>query len=94
MHARWDGDDRGHGVGDAGHLVRGASELVAAFEQADWVAEQPELHLLPHVRDWCERDRRLAVLDARADGNGTFILDLEWRGTPSGPGRYEPPCSR
>ncbi|MBV8733550.1 MAG: hypothetical protein JO120_02095 [Solirubrobacterales bacterium] len=42
MAARWDGDDRGHGIGDAAQLVSGASELVAAFREPSWVAEQPE----------------------------------------------------
>ena len=31
MPTRWDDDDPGHGVGDAGQLVPGVSELVAAF---------------------------------------------------------------
>ena len=60
MPARWDGDDRGQGIGDAAQLVPGASELIAAFGQPSWVAEEPELHLLPHIKAWCQRDGRLA----------------------------------
>jgi hypothetical protein len=61
MAARWEGDARGEGVGDAARLVSGAGELIATFGKPAWVAEQPELHLLPHVKAWCERDERLAL---------------------------------
>ena len=37
-------------------LVTGASELVAAFREPRWVAEQPETHLRPHVEQWCQTD--------------------------------------
>ena len=80
MAARWDGDDRGHGIGDAAQLVSGASGLVAAFREPSWVAEQPEVHLLPHVEAWCQRDRRLALTGAYTDGTGEYVLDFEWHG--------------
>jgi hypothetical protein len=37
MAARWEDDDRGHGIGDAAQLVPGVRE-VAAFGEPDWVA--------------------------------------------------------
>jgi hypothetical protein len=80
MAARWDRDDRGHGIGDARQLVSGASELVMAFREPSWVAEQPELHLLPHIEAWCQRDRRLGLIGAHADATA-YVLDLEWHGT-------------
>ena len=86
MATRWDGDDRGHGVGDAVPLVAGARELVAAFSESMWVAEQPEIHLRPHVEAWCQRDRRLALTDAHTDDSHAYILDLEWRGAPGSVG--------
>jgi hypothetical protein len=52
--ARWDGDVTGGGVGDAGAFADGADELVDSMRLADWVAEEPELHLLPHLRAACE----------------------------------------
>ncbi|MBV9194039.1 MAG: hypothetical protein JO168_07815 [Solirubrobacterales bacterium] len=82
MAARWDGDNRGQGIGDAARLVPGASELVAAFREPRWVAEQPELHLLPHVEAWCQTDPRLALTGVRTDETDAFVLDLEWRGAP------------
>ena len=79
MAPRWDGDNRGQGIGDAAQLVSGARELVAAFSEPSWVAEQPELHLLPHIEAWCERDGRLALIGAYTDDADAYVLDLEWR---------------
>jgi hypothetical protein len=80
MPRRWDDDQRGHGGGDAERLVPGARELVAAFSQADWVAEQPEIHLRPHVEARCQRDPRLALIEANTDGGHPYVLGFEWRG--------------
>jgi hypothetical protein len=62
-------------------LLTGASELMAAFGQPDWVAEEPELHLLPHVEAWCRQDRRLALSGTHTDDSCAYVLDLEWRST-------------
>ena len=80
MPRRWDDDERGHGISDAAQLLPGARELVAAFSQSDWVAEQPEIHLRPHVEAWCQRDERLALIEDDTDDTGAYILGLEWRG--------------
>ncbi len=85
--ARWEGDDRGHGVGDAAALVPGATELVAALGDASWVTEDPELHLAPHVEEWCRRDARLDLRGARVDEAHAYVLELEWRGEPAGVGQ-------
>ena len=79
MPRRWDDDERGRGIGDAAQLLPGARELVAAFSQSDWVAEQPEIHLRPHVESWCQRDERLALIGDRIDDIDAYILELEWR---------------
>lgn len=80
MPRRWDDDERGHGISDAAQLLPGANELVAAFGQYEWVAEQPEVHLRPHVEAWCRRDERLALIGDNKDDTDAYILDLEWRG--------------
>jgi hypothetical protein len=74
MAPRWDGDNRGHGVGNAAQLLPGAGELTAAFSHPAWVAEQPEIHLRPHVEAWCRRDRRLALTDAYTDDRNAYVL--------------------
>ena len=86
MARRWDDDERGHGVADARQLVTGARELVAAFEAPNWVAEDPDLHLKPHVDAWLQADGRLELTRAYTDDRGAFILDLSWLGGPAGPG--------
>ncbi|HET6938443.1 MAG TPA: hypothetical protein VFI19_07555 [Nocardioides sp.] len=87
MAGRWDGDERGHGVADAARLVTGANELVAAFRDIAWVAEQPDVHLRPHVEDWCERNGRLALTSSVTDDAGLYVLELEWRGAPASVGQ-------
>jgi hypothetical protein len=87
MPQRWDGDNRGRGVGDAAQLAAGASELVAAFTQPEWVAEQPDIHLRPHVEAWCRGDQRLALIDAHTDDKHAYILDLEWRSSSASVGQ-------
>jgi hypothetical protein len=46
---RWDIDERGHGVADAVAEVPELERLRAAMLEPDWVAEQPDAHLLPHI---------------------------------------------
>ena len=67
MARRWDDDERGHGVADARQLVTGARELVVAFDAPNWVAEDPELHLKPHVDAWRRFNRTIG-----ADGTVGF----------------------
>lgn len=86
MSERWEGDNRGRGVGDAARLVPGVSELLDAFRDSGWVAEAPDVHLRPHVEAWCERDGRLALTNAYTDDRHAYILDLDWRGGPAGVG--------
>jgi hypothetical protein len=84
---RWEGDERGRGVGNADALVAGAGELVAAFAEPAWVAEEPQAHLLPHVSQWCEVDGRLALRGSSVDDHGALVLDLVWQGEPLGVGQ-------
>jgi len=86
MSVRWEDDDRGRGVADAGQLVPGVEQLLAAFKEPDWVAEQPEAHLLPHVEEWCRNDARLALTSASADERESYLLGLRWTGELAGVG--------
>ena len=82
---RWDGDERGTGVADAGEFVEGATELLAAMQQPNWVAEQPESHLLPHIEQACE-SLPLQILDARSADDGSYEVQLRWTDDQAGVG--------
>ena len=74
---RWDEDERGEGIADARSFAPGAAELVEAMGRRNWVAEQPELHLLPHLRRSCE-SLPLELVDARSSADGSFDVELRW----------------
>ena len=76
---RWDDDERGEGVADARAFAHGAEELVDAMRRSNWVAEEPELHLLPHLRSSCE-SLPLELVDARVSDDGSFDVELRWTG--------------
>jgi hypothetical protein len=74
---RWDIDERGHGIADARQFADGARELVAAMETTDWVAEEPEAHLLPHIRRTCEGSP-LSLVGAEVAEDGVLVVELRW----------------
>jgi hypothetical protein len=82
---RWDGDERGEGVADASQFVDGASELIAAMRCPNWVAEQPEMHLLPHLERACE-PLPFRILEARTSADGVYDVRLGWTGDEAGVG--------
>jgi hypothetical protein len=76
---RWDGDSVGHGVADASAFASGADELVEAMREPQWVAEQPEVHLLPHLAEAC-RDSPFELVPTHLADDGSFEVELAWRG--------------
>jgi len=83
---RWDVDPRGIGVGDARAFVPALDALRARAEEPGWVAEEPELHLLPHLEAAAASTGVLTVRTAVADETGAFVVELAWTGD-SGPDR-------
>jgi hypothetical protein len=77
---RWEGDERGHGLGDARRVEPGVRELLDAVTLPDWVAEAPDVHLSPHMRGWLEHNDVFALEGAHADEAGAFVLQLSWQG--------------
>ena len=51
---RWDTDERGHGIADASRSKPAIAELAELAGTKDWVAEDPEAHLLPGLRERIE----------------------------------------
>ena len=82
---RWEDDERGEGVADASQFADGAAELIAAMRRPNWVAEQPEMHLLPHLEHACE-SLPFRILDARTTDDGAYDVRLGWTGDEDGVG--------
>jgi hypothetical protein len=66
-------------VADARQFAGGARELVAAMETTDWVAEEPEAHLLPHIRRICAGSP-LSLVQADVAEDGVLLVELRWEG--------------
>lgn len=77
--ARWDGDRTGRGIGDASGFADAATELVTAMRTPEWVAEEPESHLLPHLETAC-RELPLKLQSTAVADVGTFDVELDWQG--------------
>jgi len=76
---RWDNDARGRGVASAGALVPPIMDLLLAAGEPDWVAEDPDSHLLPHLRRGCDDERSpVRLVDARFE-RGVYVIELEWQ---------------
>jgi hypothetical protein len=76
---RWDGDERGEGVADATAFADGAVELIDAMRRPKWVAEEPELHLLPHIERAC-KTLPFEIHAAGVAPDGAFDVRLRWTG--------------
>ena len=80
---RWDIDEVGHGVASAEAFAPALERLLAAARRPDWVSEEPEHHLLPHVRRLC--DERGWTVSADVE-DGVLVLAV---GLPAGTGSRE-----
>jgi hypothetical protein len=71
---RWEGDERGRGIASAAHVAVSVERLLAAMREPDWVAEDPEAHLVHHIR-------RLAVgpvsfVGSSVEPNGELLVRI------------------
>ncbi len=74
---RWEGDERGAGIADAAAFVPGALDLVEVMGRAHWVAESPELHLLPHIENACI-SLPFELVASASNPDGVFEVELRW----------------
>ncbi|HEY6583259.1 MAG TPA: hypothetical protein VIZ29_00285 [Gaiellaceae bacterium] len=77
MRRRWDIDERGRGVADARRLVPDAETLARFMSEEDWVTEEPDAHLLPHVRRVAAQFP-LQETAAEIDREGVLAVSLRW----------------
>ena len=80
MEPRWEDDERGHGVGDGRRLSGDVDEFRSLLTSPDWVAEEPEAHLLPHLQKACAPPGADFVLESNeVEGDGTLVVRLRPR---------------
>src|SRR5690349_20735646 len=75
MARRWDTDERRHGVASASGSLHALNELAELARSENWVAEDPERHLLPGLRDRVAISG-LSLDEASVDGDGTLRVRL------------------
>jgi len=73
---RWDTDERGRGVGDASHHLEAINELSELAGRPDWVAEDPEEHILPHLKRGAEAVG-LTVTSFATAPDGAFTVHVK-----------------
>jgi hypothetical protein len=72
---RWEDDARGHGAADARTSLPAIEQLAELAGSPEWVAEEPEAHLLPGLRERVEISG-LSLEDAVVEPDGTFRVRL------------------
>jgi hypothetical protein len=74
---RWDDDSRGRGIAGAPDLAPEARQLADALDLADWIAEEPEAHLVPHIERACAAPESSVELAGwSVDAHGTLVVRL------------------
>jgi hypothetical protein len=75
---RWQGDQIGTGIGDAGDFAPHVRRLLEEMVFPDWVVEDPHIHLLPQLeREIAAPGSPWRLLD-HVVANAVFRVTLEW----------------
>jgi hypothetical protein len=72
---RWDTDDRFTGVADASAFAPAVEELAALARRPGWVAEDPEIHLAPHLHS--ARVDGVRIVEIGTGEDGVLSVDAE-----------------
>ncbi len=76
---RWDTDPRGRGIADGGWMASDVRRFLGALGDPGWVAEEPDAHLLPHLRRACEASGSPWTLRGTTlRDDGVYVVDLLW----------------
>lgn len=75
---RWDNDDRGRGIADGAWIAPQVRALLDGLATPDWVAEDPDGHLLPHLRRACEDATSPWTLVETEFRDGVYGVALAW----------------
>lgn len=77
---RWDNDTRHRGIGGASMARPAVERLLAVLSDAEWVAEEPDQHLVPRLSSAC-RDLGLEMTHSTSDAG---LLDVRVSGLDVG----------
>jgi hypothetical protein len=76
---RWEGDKREMGIATGTAFADELTALSATMLEAGWVAEDPDLHLLPHLRRFTRQPSSPWTIEqTHLRPDGVFVLDLSW----------------
>ena len=81
MQRRWDGDERGTGIAGGETHAPHTRRLLQALEAPDWIAEEPEVHLRPHL-EHAALGLGFGLRGTVLDG-ATYEVQLVWLGDKS-----------
>jgi hypothetical protein len=79
---RWDGDQRGEGIADGAWIAGDVRRFVAALAVENWIAEDPDLHLLPHLQRACAVPGAPWTLQRAEMHDSVYVVFLDWLGNP------------
>ncbi len=78
---RWDTDERGEGIASGAAFSPNLQELAEEMEGAGWVAEEPGLHLLPHLEAACAAPGSAWRITSWSLGDhGVLDIEAVWGG--------------
>jgi len=75
---RWEGDAKGHGIDDGRWIAPDVEALLTELVSFGWIAEEPEAHLQPHLRDACDAAGSPWIVHEAALAGPVFAVSLEW----------------
>jgi hypothetical protein len=75
---RWEGDQVGTGVGDAGDFAPRVRRLLDEMVEPDWVVEDPQVHLLPALERELNAPGSPWRLVDHVVANAIFVVTVEW----------------
>ncbi|MFB9968049.1 hypothetical protein ACFFOP_36360 [Sinosporangium siamense] len=84
---RWDIDERFTGIATGQALAPAVERLVEHLHREGWVAEDPEAHLLPHLRRACGAPGSpWRLLGGRLLDDGVYEVEVAAAAEPAGAG--------
>lgn len=78
---RWDGDENLEGVASGKVFMPHVERLARLLDEDKWIAEDPDIHLRPHIYRAVEKIRSLELVRAVEIPRGIYEVKLRWEPT-------------